>query len=324
MKFLSLPERNCVAMRWPDAARDDDCALIGDFESDSVTPASDWEFTHQWALTTMANPSALNVSRLGHPSLVKSPGGLSLRSPLGGPPIDMAFLAEGKPIFENAMLTTAVLAADTLAVVASEGKSSNLWVLSVKDSAVLHQQGNVTYNHAVTLSPDGRWLARQTTVGRTVEVRAVNGGAVERLPNGGYHNAVAFHLAADALFVRVGRYRHHFWLDRVPFAYGSGGDRSMAVNVIVAEREDVPTAYDPKRFGTPVEAGPWVACYDHWGQIVLMTVDGVIVMHVCVCRGQWAVVLPDGTRCGSAALLGGAPTPDAERLVGEWLRKFGR
>ena len=196
--------------------------------------------------------------------------------------------------------------------------------MSVCDSAVLHQQGNVSSNHALTLSPDGRWLARQNPAGRTVEVRGVNGGAVERLPNGGYHNAVAFHLAADCLRVRVGRYNHRFWLDRVPFLYEAGGDQELTLNVTAMDSEQASTAYDSKRFETPVEAGPWVAAYDKWGQVVLMNRTGLVVMHVCVCRGQWAVVLPDGTRCGSAALLGGAPTPDAERLIGEALRDAAR
>ena len=228
--------------------------------------------------------------------------------------------AEGKPIFQNATLTKAVLATDTLAVVATEGKLSNLWVLNVNDGAVLHQQGNVSSHHALTLSPDGRWLARQNPAGRTVEVRAVNGGAVERLPNGGYHNSMGFNLAADCLHVKVDRYTHRFWLDRVPFACESGGDRNLALNVAATHPDRATTNYDSKRFDNVVEAGPWLAAFDRWGQVVLMTRGGEIVMHVCVCQGQWAVVLPDGTRCGSAALLGGAPTPDAERLIGEALR----
>ena len=318
-EFLSLSDTGCVMARtrpYPSNNASEPFHFVADVPFQIVR-----EGGNLWAMNAPANPAALNIlEQPGFPSLGKSPRGLTL-APTMGEPIDLVFLAEGKPVFENATLTKAVLAADTLAVVASEGKSSNLWVLNVKDSAVLHQQGNVTYNHALTLSPDGRWLARQNPAGRTVEVRAVNGGSVERLPNGGYHNAVAFLLSGECLVIRVGRYKHCFSLDQVPFVYESvAGNHTARGNEVAGDRAKLPTAHDPKRFGTPFEAGPWVACYDHWGQVVLMTLAGAIVMHVCVCRGQWAVFLPDGTRCGSPALLGGAPTPDAERLIGEALR----
>ena len=280
----------------------------------------------QPTLTALSHSTQSDGSlHAGGALLAKSVTGLSLHVS-GRQSLYFAPTAEGKPILQDAVLSKAILAADTLAVVASEGKSSSLWVMNVNDGAVLHQQGNVWANHALTLSPDGRWLARQNTPGRNVEVRAVNGGAVVRLPTGGYHNnAVVFHLSADALVVQVGRYQHRLWLNCVPFGCDSRVDAELPLNVVASAPERSPTAYDSKRFEQLVEAGPWVACYDRWGQVVLLNAVGNLVMHVCVCRGQWAVVLPDGTRCGSAALLGGAPTPDAERLIGEalWLAAVG-
>ncbi len=294
--------------------------LVAEFGPDAAPLASELGP----ALTALTHASRPYGSPdAGGALLVKSLVGLSLEVP-DRQSVLLAPIVEGKPLFQNARLSNAVLAGGTLAVASNDGKPSNLWVLNVKDSAVFHQQGNVNYLHAVTLSPDGRWIATQLPAGRMVEVRALNGAAVERLGNGGYHTAVVFHLAADCLRVRVGRYNHCFWLDRVPFAAGPVGPKDLGTNTIATRFERVPTAYDAKRFETPVEAGPWVACYDRWGQIVLMTLAGELVMHVCVCRGQWAVVLPDGTRCGSAALLGGAPTPDAERLIGEALRDAAR
>ena len=321
--FLSLPDSNCVAVRWEEP-EEVSHVLVGDFDTQEASLELTTQFAYKQAMTALPNPLTLDTSpRARGTSLEKSVRGLSLHIQ-GRVTLHFDPTAEGKPVFKNATLNRAVLAANTLAVVSTDGKVCSLWVVNVNDGAVLHQQGNVSPHDALTLSPDGRWLARQSPAGRNVQVRAVDGRAVERLTNGGYHNSMGFHLAVDCLHVRVGRYTHCFWLDRVPFACESGGDRELTSNVTAIDSEQASTAYDSKRFATPVEAGPWVAAYDRWGQVVLMNAVGNLVMHVCVCRGQWSVVLPDGTRCGSAALLGGAPTPDAERLIGEWLRKLSR
>ena len=318
VEFLSLPETDCVMARSRPYLNNDACdafRFVTDVPSQIVDRG--WNLR---AMSALASPVDVNISEYpGTPSLSKRPNGLALTL-LADTSTTLTATSEGKSIFQNATLMRAVLAADTLAVVAAEGRSSNLWLLNVKDGAVLHQQGNVTPSHALTLSPDGRWLARQNPAGRTVEVRAVNGGSVDRLANGGYHNSMGFDLATDCLHVKVGRYTHRFWLGRVPFACESGGDRGLGQRVLAADSKSALTAYDAKRFEVLVEAGPWLAAFDRWGQVVLMDRVGTLVLHVCVCRGQWAVTLPDGTRCGSAALLGGAPTPDAERLIGEALR----
>jgi hypothetical protein len=337
-EFVSFPDKNCIAVRSRSNASSQRVVAVADFVArewirrDFATPAP--------ALNPRASRAAYSVLDLastwqpqpasvvtvdieGSPSLRNTGDSLTLTIP-GGGQARLYPIAEGEPIFRNAPLNRAVLAADTLAVVSTDGKVWSLWVLNVANGAVLYQQSNVTHQHALTLSPDGRWVATQLPAGRMVEVRDLNGAAVERLANGGYHSAVEFHLAADCLVVRVGRSKHRFWLNRIPFVHEAGGDKESGQNDTVSEIGRLPTAYDTKRFETPVEAGPWVAAYDRWGQVVLMNAVGDLLMHVCVCRGQWAVVLPDGTRCGSAALLGGAPTPDAERLIGEALRDAGR
>ena len=279
-------------------------------------PAEFAELLHQERLPRLCVVGQGDVGPL--PDVRVVAGGLQLTLP-GGVRTVLTPTADGKPAFEGANLTKAVYAAGTLAVVAARGNDTTLWVLNTADSAVLHHQSAVGPERALTLSPDGRWLARQA-VGRAVEVRALSGAGVERLKNGGYHNHAAFHLTAESLSVRVGRYQHRFWLNRVPFEY-EAGDASMALNLKASHPETAVTAYDAGRFTAPVEAGPWLAAYDRWGQIVLMNRAGRLVMLACVCRGQWAVALPDGTRCGAASLLGGAPTPDAERLIGEALRR---
>jgi len=338
-EFLSFPDTNCIAVRCSQFVPVTRWVIVADFTScesvhhDHGNPSTSLDpraseaacRAIERARTEYPVPAAVNTASLDpSPSLHREQAALWLSLP-GGRQVWLTPTAEGKPVFENATVVKGVLAADALAVVATEGNLSSLWVLRVSDSAVLHQQGDVSPKLALTLSPDGRWLARQTAAGRGVEVRSLGGAAVERLANGGYHNAFAMHVSAECLQVVVGRYRHRFALDQIPFAYeATASDRANGWHLHVIDPNKVLTAYDGKRFGTPAAAGPWVAVHDHWGQVVLMNAVGDLVMHVCVCREMWAVVLPDGTRCWSAALLGGAPTPDAERLVGEWLRKHGR
>ena len=79
-------------------------------------------------------------------------------------------------------------------------------------------------------------------------------------------------------------------------------------------------AYDRRRFVAAAARHPWTAVVDAWGQIVLLDFAGATVAHIIIRRGLAAIVLPDGTRWGSPALLGRPETPGSAEVIGRALR----
>ncbi len=228
-------------------------------------------------------------------------------------------LKDGKPLARGAKVFRAELAGDVLAVLMQDSRKwANLYLLRTPDGAVLGEFGPANLSHAFALSPDGSRLARQTG-GRAVEVRdAAPGGAVRAsLFSGGYHTRVHIRLDPGRLRVRVGRYEHTFALNEVPFRHERTGLQPHPA----AEHQPwgygtSAVAYDRDRFIDLIAAGPWVAGFDRWGQVVLLDRAGRLVMTVMVRRELAAAWLPDGTRWGSAVLLGGPAHPSAAVRLG--------
>jgi hypothetical protein len=65
-----------------------------------------------------------------------------------------------------------------------------------------------------------------------------------------------------------------------------------------------------------VAGGRLVAVFDRLGQVLLATPAGEIVAAFLVRRGKAAAWLPAGAFWGEPALIGGAPTPDADQRIG--------
>lgn len=228
---------------------------------------------------------------------------------------------EGKPLLAGLTLVRAQLAGDVLAVqVSGPRRGSRIFLLRGPDSRILAEipAGNV--GHAMKLSPDGKRFAVQTST-RTAVVRASEPGSAFPLVdvgNAGLHSRVTIALEPHRLRLRVGRFEHTFTLNEVPFRHERGtpsGDGKPTHTPAGYGTSDL--AYDRSRFPDTYRAGPWIAAFDKWGQVLLLSEKtGKVVLHVVVRRELAAAWLPDGTRWGSAALLGDGPHPNAAVRIG--------
>ncbi len=231
-------------------------------------------------------------------------------------------LSEGKPLAKGTTPLRAELAGDVLAVLLKGGsRPVTLYTIRGPDAAVLRELTPASPAHVFALSRDGGRLARQTG-GRAVEVReTAPGGSIRAaLYSGGYHTRVHLHLDAARLRLRVGQYEHTFTLNEVPFRHERtppragpllGSERRPQLNAV-----GTAAGYDRERFGHLTATGPWVAGFDRLGQVVLLDRSGRLVMTMIVRRELAAAWLPDGTRWGAAALLGGPPHPNAAVRIG--------
>jgi hypothetical protein len=187
----------------------------------------------------------------------------------------------------------------------------------------------------IALAPDGRRLARE--VGRCeIEVRDLDAGLrlVAATPRGKCHQGVAVELGEMWLTLRAGHSVHLLRWDRGVLDCGfSIGDRdqllrrqlagtSLASRGARAIGGGLPAFvhYDRQRFQAAAH-DRLIAVVDVYGHVALFERTGALVAIFFAFRSLLAGWLPDGTRFGPVALLGGPPTPDAARRIGAALHE---
>ena len=230
--------------------------------------------------------------------------------------------AQGEPLAAGAKLFRAELAGSVLAVMMRRPKSvAKLYLLRGPDGAILREFWPSNPGNAFALSRDGTRIARQVS-GWEVEVGRTDPGGqtLGMLSPSGFHTRLALDLSAARLTVRVGRYMHTFTLNEFAFRH----ERSATSYESPSHRPygygTSGVAYDRDRFAELIQAGPWLAGYDRWGQVVLLDRAGKLVLTLAVRRELAAAWLHDGTRWGAAALLGAAPDPNAAVRIGRALQ----
>lgn len=231
---------------------------------------------------------------------------------------------EGKPLFEGTTLLRGQLAGDVLAVQTSGSRrGSRIFLIRGPDAGILGEIPAGHHSHAMRLSPDGARFAVQTST-RSAVVRGTEPSlsTLTDIGNAGLHSRVSLMLDPDRLRIRVGRFEHSFVLNEVPFRHVRDEPaKGVTLTQLPGGYGTTDIAYDRHRFGEVVRAGPWLAAFDRWGQVVLLSAaTGRLVLAVLVRRDLAAAWLPDGTRWGSPALLGSAPHPAAAQQIGLALR----
>jgi hypothetical protein len=66
----------------------------------------------------------------------------------------------------------------------------------------------------------------------------------------------------------------------------------------------------------------WRVAVDRFGHILFFEENGELLCMFFVFRSTFAAWMPDGTRYGPTALIGGPPTPDAVTKLGQALRPW--
>ncbi len=234
-------------------------------------------------------------------------------------------MAEGKPLLAGMTLHRAQIAGDVLAVHASGSRrGSRIFLLRGPDARILAEIPAGNSGYAMRLSADGSRFALQTST-RTAVVRGSEPGStlpLADIPNAGLHSRVTILLEPLRLRIRVGRFEHAFSLDKEAFRHDRGSpniDTRPSQSPAGYGSSDL--AYDRTRFSDPVRSGPWIAAFDKWGQVLLISEKtGKVVLSLVVRRDLAAAWLPDGTRWGATALLGCANSPNASTRIGHALQ----
>jgi hypothetical protein len=228
---------------------------------------------------------------------------------------------DGKPLLAGTTVHTAHLAADVLALAVTRPGERKLTLFRGPDGRVL---GEVTHDHRnapVGLSADGRLIARRRGQREVVVSETASPAAALVVTTAaGLHSDLRVWLASTPfqLALSVGAFQHVFRLT------AEGRLQRLLLQTEPQAQTPVgklPTAravsYDPIRFPhkESVEAGRWRAILDRLGQVLLFSPAGLVAVFV-VRREHAAAWVPGGVFWGEPALIGGPPTPDADRKIG--------
>jgi hypothetical protein len=263
--------------------------------------------------------------------LDRATGEITMRGPDGeGEP----FLprADGRPLLKGAILEQGQAAGDMLALrVQLEGGAWKLLLFQGPDLALLREIDMAGRFSRFLLSGDGRWVAVERA--GFIEVEQVGAPGVRRtLYSGGYAPDARLYLGEGCLLISLGQGQKHWHLVRwtretVEFHYEHRRSRtedihSLAVQAHLPEgaalvevkagtRLAAPLSYDPQRFRTVGYRGKLGFALDHFGELAVIDPVGKPLCMFMAFRNRLAAWLPDGSRCGSAALSLGPETPGA-------------
>jgi hypothetical protein len=288
-----------------------------------------WAKVREWDRPTPAipllNPCVTTADRTGQ--WVKVSGGVVWLGGVQPPWPPLIPSSDGQKLLADATVSDRCqLAGQTLALEVGRGnRPAKLYLFRGPQGRLLGEYLLEPPNYLFQLSPDGRRLARQTWVRSVLVSETAGGSPVATLGWAGMHTNLSVMLTTK-LTVGIGKYVHQFeWmsgtLEHAVVQTVPVPEYRPRPTVGAGASEPVPAAVtvDPKRFRRAAVSGSWSAYTDQWGQIILLDRKERVAAYVLVRRGLAAVCLPDGTRWGAPALLGGPPTPGAAESIGQAL-----
>jgi hypothetical protein len=232
--------------------------------------------------------------------------------------------SDGRRLLDGVIVgDRAQLAGHTLAFEASTGDDPQLYLFHGPSGRYLAQfDCGRPLDFRFKLSPDGRRLARQTREAAVLVNDTANADRpVAYLGRAKRHSNLSVQLERSWVKVAVGKIVHTFTLDTALMHHSCMRSDENLAAATAHPTTPIPTAfgYDPLRFLVAAARFPWTAVVDAWGQVILLDRTGRAAAYILVRRRLAAIVLPDGTRWGAPALLGGPETPGAGLAVGKAL-----
>jgi hypothetical protein len=239
-------------------------------------------------------------------------------------------LDDGKPLLRRSQVSAAHAAGDVLALLArlSDG-SLRLLLFTISSGATLCERRydpRLDEERRFVLSPDGRWLAREW--GARVIIEKIDSPGVQTTTRIEGYNSEGQLLVGERCFV-IGFGQKHWhlvrWSERtVEFHYEckqQGAFQNAAIQAAMREpllvaraaSAAAPPTYDRERFVAVAYQG--ALFFDRYGQIAVFDRAGMLVCMFMAFRDRHAAWLPDGSRCGSAALGLGPETPGAREKL---------
>jgi hypothetical protein len=230
---------------------------------------------------------------------------------------------DGKPLLGGTSIIRAVLAGPVLALALSRPGERLLVLFRGPDGAVLGECNLYPRGSPFALSADGRRLARRRAP-REVVVQDTADFAAPPVVTAlaGLHNGLEVSVEAHPfrLHIRVGGHVHTFTVTAGRLVHTRAASHHSPLPAAHADRENTPR-YDPARFtaNCGVCAGGWTAVTDRLGQVVVYGRWPGPVAAFVVRRETAAAWAAGGAFWGDPALIGGPPTPDADRVIGKAL-----
>jgi hypothetical protein len=246
-------------------------------------------------------------------------------------------LADGAPMLKGCRLMAARYRGGKLAVIAGRSTQPG----SVAVHVFRGPEGLPVFEHrplnhlpgGFALSADGRLLAHQTDTNRLAVHDLEQPKRLSLTLKGRWHNNVAVQLGGQWLLIQVGRFEHlvHWDGDELilenavapirTFFRTSLAGSSRHVVAGPVQPGDLPSLirHDPARFRMMARSRVLVVV-DAYGQLAVFDLAGELICMLFAFRGEVAAWMPDGTRYGSASLMGGPPTPGALRKLAQALR----
>jgi hypothetical protein len=245
--------------------------------------------------------------------------------------------SEGRPVFQGRWIMSARVAGDRLAVRhhPRRGADPTLHAFRVADGMVLGEVASPFRVPGFLLSPDGRLLARQVNPAQ-LEVLDTEQGLARRgaTPRAGCHPGVNIALGEHWFSASVGKVTHlvrwdgtslkHTYTQGEPvkFLFGQTPKLHPHIASVQARAETLPACvrYDTNRWLAGAKY-TLAAAVDSSGHVALFEPNGALVAMFFVFRTSLSAWLPDGTRYGPPAVIGGPCTPDAFLHLGAALRR---
>jgi hypothetical protein len=246
-------------------------------------------------------------------------------------------LADGKPLLRDCTMERAKLSANTLAVVYFDPRQrlNKLLALRGPTGVPVWECGVFSSTAAFALSRDGRLLARQSKPER-LEVRDLTDvtRCVSAEP-GRFHSRLVVGLSDQLLGIAIGKRIHLLdWSNEI-LEHGRPSTSTSLRSLLEQRRIEqdfpptkvywiVPHAGERSNRFNGIVAGPLVILVDKLGQLIVKDRSDRLVCIFFFYRNQFAAWMPDGTRYGPAALIGGAATPNALERIGMALNRAWR
>jgi hypothetical protein len=255
-------------------------------------------------------------------------------------------LADGRPILKGTQALEAQCRGATLALKITGPGDRNgaiLYLFRGPKGAVQTARQMTLAKYAFTLSADGEYLAMQIGPGSvqlwpTAEQSRVVFSANESQ----YSETVKLYFRPQEIILYAGSNHHHIvnWSQgglRLGYFRERHPDHSTGLSSsrtrVLFDRNQLVTSFPvtghfsfiverhPERFLEAVEWEGLIAVLDRFGQVTLLDRQCNLVCMVMAFRDQIGVWMPDGTRAGSVALIGGPPTPGALERIGRALQQ---
>ncbi|MFO0956136.1 MAG: hypothetical protein U0800_01575 [Isosphaeraceae bacterium] len=253
-------------------------------------------------------------------------------------------LSEGKPVLAGCRLGHAAAAGPVAAISATfprpvvEEDRHRLFLFAQPAGRLIRVIPGLHDPSAIAISRDGQRVAFATS-SRRVAVQDVAGQGEVRFatPQSRIHSRIRVLIGRDHLMVSIsGAARHSFFHHPHRIIRWDSGilecSRHVAMGRPLPEGPRIPVeeidrgirSQSDRRYVAFGEYGAIRVAVDFLGQIIIQDRAGCLIGIFFIFRDDFAAWLPDGTRMGPASLIGGPPTPDAPRKIGQAMQAAGQ